>query len=192
MASDQRNTMYCRPRDPERSDPKILEIGRKHYGVKQFANTPGYTMRDWAVAMANWYLERWWGFGNMVGNEGLFTWFPDEGQRPLRDRMKLEEKWTVSDPEEMSRNIKKAAIFLGASLVGIWYIHPEKCLGFWGKNNGSCTNCISVCPHNKLPGKVHDAVRYFVQRVPWLHHLFVELDKLLGYGKKIRTEDIWN
>jgi len=70
---DQRNTMYCRPRDPERSDPKILEIGRRHYGVKQFGDIPGYTMRDWAFAMANWYLERWWGFGNMVGNDGLYT-----------------------------------------------------------------------------------------------------------------------
>ncbi len=367
---DQRNTMYCRPRDPERSDPKILEIGRKHYGVKQFSNTPGYTMRDWAFAMANWYLERWWGFGNMVGNEGLYTWFPDESQRPLRDRMKLGEKWTVSDPKEMSRNIKKAALFLGASSVGIckldqrwlylnsfhphthehapvdlpekfeyavvmahemnyeliqtspafggfastgrgysmmafvasslahyirslgykalpsgndtalsipvavdaglgelgrhglliterfgprvrlskvftnlplvpdkpielgvqafcnqckrcafecpsraisfgepttegptlsnnhgiykWYINPEKCLDFWGKNNGSCTNCIRVCPYNKLPGKAHNAVRYFVKNTPWLNPLFVELDKLIGYGKRIKTEDIWN
>ncbi len=367
---DQRNTMYCRARDFERSDPEILEIGRRHYGVKQFSNTSGYTLRDWAFAMANWYLERWWGFGNMAGDEGLYTWFPDESQRPLRDRMKLGENWTVSDPEEMSKNIKKAALFLGASLVGIcaldrrwlylnrfhphthdhtpldipeefeyavvmahemnyeliqtspafggfastgrgysmmafvasslahyirslgykaipsgndtalsipiavdaglgelgrhglliterfgprvrlskvftnlplvpdsaieigvqafcnqckrcaaecpsraipsgepttegptlsnnhgiykWYIHPEKCLDFWGKNNGSCTNCIRVCPFNKRSGKVHDGVRYFVKKLPWLNPLLVQLDRLLGYGKRIRTEDVWN
>jgi epoxyqueuosine reductase len=367
---DQRNTMYCRPRDPERSDPKILEMGRRHYGVKQFSGTPGYTMRDWAFAMANWYLERWWGFGNMVGNEGLYSWFPDEGQRSMRDRMKPGEKWTVSDPEEMSRNMKKAALYLGASLVGIckldrrwlylnsfhphthehtqvdipeefeyavvmahemnyeliqtspafggfastgrgysmmafvasslahyirslgykaipsgndtalsvpiavdaglgelgrhgllitekfgprvrlskvftnlplapdkpielgvqafcnncercakecpgralpygepttegptlsnnhgiykWYINPEKCLDFWGKNNGSCTNCIRVCPYNKLPGNVHDTMRYLVKNAPWLNPLFVRLDKLFGYGKRIKTENVWS
>ncbi|OQY04760.1 MAG: hypothetical protein B6I22_08810 [Desulfobacteraceae bacterium 4572_123] len=29
-------------------------------------------MLDWAFAMGSWYLERWWGFGNIVGNEGLY------------------------------------------------------------------------------------------------------------------------
>jgi len=73
-----------------------------------------------------------------------------------------------------------------------WYINPEKCLDFWGKNNGSCTNCIRVCPYNKPPGKVHNTVRYFVKNTPWLNPLFAELDKLIGYGKRIKTEDIWN
>lgn len=366
---DQRKTMYSRPRDPERSAPRILEIGRRHYGVKQFGNTPGYTMRDWAFAMANWYLERWWGFGNMVGNEGLFTWFPDKSQRPVKDRMATGEKWTVSDPEEMSRNMKKAASYLGASLVGIckvdrrwiyshrfnphthehapleipeefqcaivmahemnyelirtspafggfastgrgysmmafvasslahyirslgyqaiptgndtalsiplaidaglgelgrqgllitekfgprvrlskvftnlplvpdkpiefgvqafcdsckgcaeecpgraitlgepttegptvsnnsgiykWYINPEKCLDFWAKNNGSCTNCIRVCSYNKPLGKIHGVVRFLVSNTPWLNPLLVKTDKLLGYGKRIKTEMVW-
>jgi reductive dehalogenase len=367
---DQRNTMYCRPRDPERSDPRILEIGRRHYGVKQFSDTPGYTMRDWAFAMATWHLERWWGFGNMIGDEGLYTWFPDESQRLLRDRMKVGEKWTVSNLEEMSKNIKKAASYLGASLVGIckldrqwlyshrfhphahqhtpidipgefeyavvmahemnyeliqtspalggfastgrgysmmafvasslahyirslgykaipsgndtalsipiavdaglgelgrhglliterygprvrlskvftnlplvpdkriefgvqafcddckrcaeecpgraipfgeptiegltlsnnngiykWYINPERCLDFWGRNNGSCTNCIRVCSFNKLPSKIHDAVRFLVRQTPWLNPLLGRLDKLLGYGKRVKTQDVWN
>ncbi len=68
---DQRNTMYMRPRDAERSDARILDIGKRHYSVKRFGKAPGYTMRDWAFSMAMWYMERWWGFGNMVGNEGL-------------------------------------------------------------------------------------------------------------------------
>ncbi|MCX5814376.1 MAG: hypothetical protein NT178_17805, partial [Proteobacteria bacterium] len=45
---DQRNTMYMRPRDPEKSDARILDIGKRHYSVKHFGKTPGYTMRDWA------------------------------------------------------------------------------------------------------------------------------------------------
>lgn len=116
---DQRDTMYSRPRDPEKSSPEILDIGRRHYGVKHFGKTPGHTMKDWAFSMAMWYLERWWGFGLMVGNEGLLTWFPDQTKRSLRDRMEPGSRWEVSDPEEMSRNIKKAALFLGASFVGI-------------------------------------------------------------------------
>ena len=116
---DQRNTMYSRPRDPERSSAEILDIGRRHYSAKHFGKTPGYTMRDWAFSMAMWYLERWWGFGNMVGNEGLFQWYPDQSERALRDRMEAGKRWEVRDQEEMSRNMKRAAIFLGASLVGI-------------------------------------------------------------------------
>ena len=51
-------------------------MGRKHYGVRTFRNDDGYTLKDWALAMAGWYLERWWGFGNIVGNRGLYEWHP--------------------------------------------------------------------------------------------------------------------
>ena len=366
---DQRNTMYSRPRDPEKSSPEILDIGRRHYSVKHFGKTPGYTARDWAFAMSMWYLERWWGFGNMVGNEGLYAWYPDQAERALRDRMEPDAKWEVSDPAEMSRNVKKAAIFLGASLVGIckldqrwlyshrfhphthehapieipeefqyavvmahempyelmqtspayggfsstgrgysmmafvasslahyirslgyraiptgndtalsipcaidaglgelgrngmlitekfgprvrlskvltdlplaadtpiefgvaefcatckrcaedcpggcisfdapttegptisnsngiykWYINPEKCLDFWARNNGSCVNCVKVCPFNKLPGTLHNAVRFLVKNQRWLDPALVRMDRLFGYGRKKRTEDVW-
>ena len=40
---DQRNTMFNRPRDPEWSDDEILELGKKHYGVRNFKNDEGYT-----------------------------------------------------------------------------------------------------------------------------------------------------
>jgi epoxyqueuosine reductase len=366
---DQRNTMYSRPRDPEKSDARILDIGKRHYSAKHFGKAPGYTMRDWAFSMAMWYMERWWGFGNMVGNEGLFTWFPDQAERALRDRMEPGGKWEISDSEEMSRNIKKAALYLGASLVGIckldprwlyshrfhphthehthieipeefqyavvmahempyelmqtspayggfastgrgysmmafvasslshyirslgyqaiptgndtalsipmaidaglgelgrngmliterfgprvriskvltdiplvadkpiefgvaefcascarcaeecpsgaispgepttegltisnnsgtykWYIDPEKCLDFWARNNGSCENCVRACSFNKLPGKLHDAVRFSVKNTPWLNPLLVRMDKLFGYGRRVKTEDAW-
>jgi len=361
--------MYSRTRDLERSDPAILDIGRRHYSAKHFGETPGYTMRDWAFSMASWYLERWWGFGNMTGNEGLFEWYPDQAERALRDRMEPGEKWEVSDPEEMSRNIKKAALFLGASLVGIckldrrwlyshrfhphthkhvpieipeefryavvmahempyklmqtspayggfsanglgysmmafvasslahyirslgyqaiptgndtalsipmaidaglgelgrngilitqkfgprvrlskvftdlplmadrpiefgvtafcetcercaeecpggcisfgepttegptisnnsgiykWYINPEKRLDFWARNNGSCGNCVRVCTFNKPPGKLHDVVRFLVNNASLLDPLLVRMDKLFGYGRRVKTGEVW-
>jgi len=116
---DQRQTMFSRPRDPERSDPSILELGKKHYGVRRFGNDEGYTMREWVFGMGCWYLERWWGFGNLIGNEGLYEWHPAQSKIAQRDRMPPGEKWTATDPEEMTRVIKKAALFMGTSLVGI-------------------------------------------------------------------------
>lgn len=116
---DQRNTMFSRPRDRERSSPEILEMGRKHYGVRSFKKDPGYTLRDWAFAMGGWYLERWWGHGNIAGDEDLYKWYPDTSKIAERDRMQPGIKWEVSEPDEMSSFIKKAAGFLGASDVGI-------------------------------------------------------------------------
>ncbi len=77
---DQRKTMFSRPRDPEWSDDEIQGLGKKHYGVRNFKDDEGYTLLDWAFAMGSWHLERWWGFGNMVGNEGLYEWFPDKAK----------------------------------------------------------------------------------------------------------------
>ena len=39
---DQRNTMFNRPRDHEKSSPEILEMGKKHYGVRNFKDDEGY------------------------------------------------------------------------------------------------------------------------------------------------------
>ncbi|MBW2412549.1 MAG: reductive dehalogenase [Deltaproteobacteria bacterium] len=111
--------MFSRPRDTERSNAEILALGKKHYGVRHFKDDEGYTLLDWAFAMGSWYLERWWGFGNMVGNEGLYEWYPDSTEIATKDRITVGEKWAVSDPEEMTRIIKKAAIYMGASSVGI-------------------------------------------------------------------------
>jgi reductive dehalogenase len=122
---DQRNTMFSRPKDLERSSAEILEMGRKHYGVRKFKNDPGYTLREWAFAMGAWYLERWWGFGNVAGDEALYKWFPDPSRIVERDRMQPGKRWEVLEPDEMSRFIKKAAGFLGASDVGICKVDPR-------------------------------------------------------------------
>jgi reductive dehalogenase len=116
---DQRNTMFSRPRDPERSSTEILEMGKKHYGVRNFKDDEGYTLLDWAFSMGSWYLERWWGFGNIVGNDGLYEWYPDLTDIATKDRIPPGAKWDVADPAEMTRIVKKAAIYLGASSVGV-------------------------------------------------------------------------
>ena len=69
--------------------------------------------------MGSWYLERWWGFGNIVGNEGLYEWYPDKADIAARDRIPPGETWVLSDPGEMTRIVKKAALYMGASAVGI-------------------------------------------------------------------------
>ena len=116
---DQRHTMFSRPRDPEKSSTEILEMGKKHYGVRSFKDDEGYTLLDWAFSMGSWYLERWWGFGNIVGNEGLYEWYPDLTDIAAKDRIPPGEKWHVSDPAQMTRIVKKAAIYMGASSVGV-------------------------------------------------------------------------
>ena len=367
---DQRNTMFNRPRDLERSTAEILEMGRKHYGVRNFKDDDGYTMLDWAFAMGSWYLERWWGFGNIVGNEGLYEWFPDPSKIAERDRIPRGQKWDVSDAIEMTRVIKKAAIYMGASAVGVcrldrrwiyshrfdprnvehtpiedipddfthaivmihemdytlmktapaygenattgrgysmmayvassmahfirdlgygaipcgndttlsipmamdaglgeigrngllitpwygprmriskvltnlslvpdkpinigvkrmcevcgkcaeacpgraisqddpttegptlsnnhgiykWYINPERCFQFWVRNRGDCANCIRVCVFNKPDTPLHRFVRWHVKNLPRFDNIYLWMDDLFGFGKKIKMEDVW-
>ena len=72
-----------------------------------------------------------------------------------------------------------------------WPADAEKCFRWWGNNNGTCSNCIRVCPFNKAPGFLHDAVRWGVQNTPWLDSLFVRADDWLGYGKPADPAHYW-
>ena len=65
-----------------------------------------------------------------------------------------------------------------------WPINAEKCLGFWSLNEGSCMNCIRVCPFNKPKGWLHTMVRWFIKHTPWLDSFIVKMDDLVGYGKQ--------
>ena len=367
---DQRNTMFSRPRDPEKSTPEILAMGKKHYGVRRFKDDEGYTLLDWAFAMGNWYLERWWGFGNLTGNEGLYEWFPDESEIAVKDRIPPDQKWKPSSPAEMTRIVKKAALYMGASSVGIcrldprwiyshrfdprngahsplndipqdcttaivmlhemdytlmktapaygenaatgrgysmmayvassvahflrdlgykaipsgndtalsiplaidaglgeigrnglliapgvgprvriskvftnlplvpdkpieigvrrmcevcgkcakacpgnaisldeptdqgltlsnnhgihkWYINPEKCFGFWVRNKGDCANCIRVCVFNKPDTPLHSFVRWHVKNLPQFDNVYLKMDDVFGYGRRLRMSEIW-
>ena len=367
---DQRDTMFNRPRDPEKSSPEILEMGQRHYGVRRFKDDEGYTLLDWAFAMGAWHLERWRGFGNIVGNEGLYEWFPDQSQIAQRDRIPEGQTWEISDPGKRTRIVKTAATYLGASAVGVcqlnpdwiyshrfdprnlahepiddipedcttaivmvhemdytlmktapsygenaatgrgystmahvassvahflrdlgykaipsgndtalsiplaidaglgeigrngllitpqfgprvriskvftnlslvpdkpveigvrqmcevcgkcakscpgkaiapgeptekgptlsnnhgifkWYINPEKCFQFWVRNKGDCANCIRVCVFNKPDSPLHRFVRWHVKNLPQFDNLYLKMDDVFGYGKKIGMREIW-
>lgn len=69
-----------------------------------------------------------------------------------------------------------------------WYINPEQCFMFWVKNWMDCNNCVMVCPFNKPLGRLHDAVRVMIRRLPVFNRLIVRMDDLLGYGRFIPQE----
>jgi len=69
-----------------------------------------------------------------------------------------------------------------------WPINAEKCLGFWSRNEGSCMNCIRVCPFNKPRGSFHNLVRWLVKHFPWFDSLLVSMDNLAGYGKQVKLQ----
>lgn len=65
-----------------------------------------------------------------------------------------------------------------------WPIDAEKCLAFWAHNEGSCMNCIRVCPFNKPRGLFHTFVRWLVEYTPWLDSFLIWMDDLVGYGRQ--------
>jgi epoxyqueuosine reductase len=73
-----------------------------------------------------------------------------------------------------------------------WPVDAEKCFGWWARSQGVCSNCIRVCPFNKPPGWLHEAVRWGVKNTRWLDSLLVKADDLLGYGKQAEVEHFWN
>jgi len=72
-----------------------------------------------------------------------------------------------------------------------WPIDAEKCFAFWSRIEGSCMNCIRVCPFNKPKGWLHDVARWLVKHAPWLDSLLIRLDDLFGYGKPVKARKYW-
>ena len=107
---DQRNDMFRR----SRYDPVWIERAKSFYGPAQVQDKPGYTQEDYALRNAAWYVEDFFARGTLGSNHpGLYSWEGLDLEMP-RDR-----KVDVSDPAEISRKVKRAARFFGASLVGI-------------------------------------------------------------------------
>jgi len=51
--------MFSRPKDPERFHAKVLEKGKKHYGVRNFKDNEGDTPLDWVLAISTVFIYGW-------------------------------------------------------------------------------------------------------------------------------------
>ena len=110
---DQKNEMFKRVA----WDPTVQDIGMGFFGgATAREDKPGYTLQDVALRNAAWYLEFAFGRGIIGGGEGLYAW---ESRQLGGGRPPAGSKVTVDNPAQMTKAIKKAAGFLGASLVGI-------------------------------------------------------------------------
>ncbi len=109
---DQKNDMYKRLRWQE----ELREKGRQLFGLVYPSEKDGHTLKDMAFKNAAWHIETGFAHGNIIHNTGLYSWdMPLTGVSRVPEGLKLD----VNDPAKMSRDIKKAARFLGASRVGI-------------------------------------------------------------------------
>jgi reductive dehalogenase len=115
---DQRNETFKR----RTWDEKISAPGKRFYGEVCYQDTYGFRKLDYALRNASWNLEYDFGFGNMRGNSGLYSWtkVADKAKRFHAEGGRVE-----FSPQENARIVKKAARFLGADLVGICYAHPN-------------------------------------------------------------------
>ena len=354
-------------------DPAVQDFAMGWYEQRAVGDRPGYSLKDWALRNAAWHVDRAVAKGNQTGDFGLYKWEVDPNEFAVITRLVPGQKYAVTDPAEMSRDVKRAAKFLGADLTGIcrldrrwvyshayshpwdggtehwpieipeeyeyaivmaiemnylgmktspatthlaaggdgyskmafvagrlahfirilgyeaipsgndtalcipmavdaglgqlgrsgnliterfgprvrlckvltdlplvpdkpidfgvtefcntcrrcaencpgraisfdeptdqphnisnnsgilkWPVNADKCFRFWVQNEGSaCSNCVRVCPFNKPPGWLHDSARFLVRNAPWLDSLLLRLDKLLGYGKRMKAEDFW-
>jgi reductive dehalogenase len=72
-----------------------------------------------------------------------------------------------------------------------WYVDGEKCFKFWSSNGCDCGNCVRACPFNKPDGRLHDASRMVIEKIPALDRLFVRADDLFGYGSPQDAASFW-
>ena len=73
-----------------------------------------------------------------------------------------------------------------------WPVNAEQCFKYWAAKGLDCSTCIRVCPFNQEAGWLHDAVRIGIKHTPWLDRLFLWFDGVLGYGRQLDPESIWN
>lgn len=110
---DQRNDMFRRAR----YDPQWIERAKPFCGQAQVQDKAGYTQEDHALQDSAWYVEHFFAMGIRGSNhQGLYAW---ESPDPEGTRLPPDLKINTSDPAEVSRKVKRAARFFGASLIGI-------------------------------------------------------------------------
>jgi reductive dehalogenase len=115
---EQRNEMFKR----RIWDTEFVEPGRQLYDQVKFQEKYGYRKLDYALRNAAWNIEYDFAMGNMCANQGMYSWtrVADKARRFVETGGPVS-----ATPAENSRQIKKAARFFGADLVGICPIHPN-------------------------------------------------------------------
>jgi reductive dehalogenase len=66
-----------------------------------------------------------------------------------------------------------------------WPIKAEKCIQWWARNRCHCSNCIRVCPFNKVDTTLHNVTRWHVNYLPQFNRFYKWLDDLFGYDKQV-------
>lgn len=112
---DQKNEMFKRPF----WDPELQDLRKSFYKNEvPPKNKQGYTLKDQAFANASWYLDECChDYRKKGGGTNLYAW--DWDGKFFYPRIPSGLKISNSDPTSITRVIKKAAFFFGASLVGI-------------------------------------------------------------------------
>lgn len=91
---------------------------------------------------------------------------------------------TATEPSDKVHNI--------SNRPGVvrWPVDGQKCFDFWRMNRASCSQCIAVCPYNKVKGTAwfHDITPTVLEKFPIVDKTIFELDKVLGYGLKVPFE----
>lgn len=108
---DQRNTVFSRGAWDEKIQPLAQKFGGSFYGFVPPSGQPGYGEVDHALWQAAWSVDQHAATDSEYGvpSQGLYEWKVEPNGK----------KAALPGPEETSRIVKKAAKFLGASLVGI-------------------------------------------------------------------------
>jgi reductive dehalogenase len=97
-----------------RYDPKWIERAEPFYGPNQGRDEVGYTQDHYALMEAAWYVEDSFAKGTQGSNhEGLYAW---ESADP---EIALWRKVSIADPGSVTKKVKRAARFFGASLAGV-------------------------------------------------------------------------
>jgi len=111
---DQKNEMFNRPL----WEPKMRDLGKKFYKTEVAPREKaGYRLQDQAMVNAAWRLENTCAQGVFGGRTGLYAWDWDgKFDYPL---VPPGLKINIDDPVKVTGEIKKAATFFGASLVGV-------------------------------------------------------------------------
>jgi len=97
-------------------ESEFRDLKQKALGLAIPRNKAGYGLPEVALADAAWYLEHGFAQGILVGQTGLFSWdSKPAGMNKMPEGLKID----ATEPERLTRDIKKVATYFGADLVGV-------------------------------------------------------------------------